>query len=442
MERVRLATRIGYAIAGLGAGAVAVPVQLFAMIYLTDTIGVTPAIAGLILASPKLWDLIIDAPLGGLAGQYTRKRGGQWPLLMLGTLGLPFGLVTIFAAWLLNSPMLAAAAVAVGLLVFSTLTTIYMVGHTALADDMTPDPALRTALFGGRSVATCVGGISASIAAPQLVAAGGGHGSGYLGMALSIGAIGLAFLLASYFATRRIPLRVTGNVEDKPPLLRSIGGALRNRPFCTLVGVLILQGLTNGQLSLMLPYVNEQIVHGGPNLLSGVFAAMLGALVIGIPAMSWLAARVGVTRALSIATCVNLAGAAGFYFATFISPAAMIAAAAVTGFASGAYALLIQSAVIDAAKTPVAGAFIPLGIYLGLLFAGEKLGASLAGVMSGIVLEIVGLHPGEPLGGASLELFRAWFGLAPVVFLMGILALLHLSARHAAADQPAPLSPA
>jgi len=427
-----LAVRIGYGVAGLGAGAVGVPVQLFVMIYLTDAVGVLPSLAGLIVAAPKLWDMAVDAPLGGWCSRLAHRAGGQWPLTAMGAFGLPLCLIMVFAAWRLGGAWQTAAAVAVGLIAFSTLTTVFMVGHTALADDLTADPAKRTALFGGRSVATCIGGVAASIAAPQLLAAGGGQKDGYLHMALVIGAIGVAVLAISFLSTRRVPLRpAVGNAADTP-VWRAIRATLRNRTFYVLFFVLVLQGLAATQLNLMLPYVNQQLVHGGPNVLSALFAAMLGALILGIPVMSWLAMKVGATRALQVATCISLVGVGGYYFSTFLPPWAIVVAAAVTGFAQGAYALLIQSAVIDAAKAPVAGAAISIGVYLGILFAGEKLGASLAGLASGVALDVIGLKPGEQLVGPALEIFRAWFGLAPAIFLIATLALLHLSNRRQA----------
>lgn len=432
----RAATRFGYSIGPFGLGIIGTPMAMFMMIYMTDTLRISAVVAGFIMAIPKVWDVFIDVPVGGLCDAISHRFGGRWPLILLGVVGFPFALVAIYGAAFLGSTWVAIVTIAVALTFNSTLTTVFLVGHTALADDMEPEPAARTGLLGARNIASTIGAIGASIAAPQVLAWGGGDRAGYALMALIFAAVGAGPLVVMLVLTGRVPIGAGSAKREALPLLAAIRTTIDNKPFYALFFVLLLSGIVSAFLNTIFPYSNRYLVGGGPDLLSELYTSVLVTTILGIPLMTWIAARIGPTRALRLSTWAMVIAVAGFYAATFLPPWATVAAGAFAGLSSGGYALLIQSATIDAAKMPYKGVAVDsIGVYLGILFAGTKIGDTIGGLICGFLVDLSGASPDTPMTAMGREIFRTGFGVLPLVLTLVSLPLLRLAG--AASERPA-----
>ncbi|HEV2676066.1 MAG TPA: MFS transporter [Aliidongia sp.] len=430
----RAATRFGYSIGPFGLGIIGVPMAMFMMIYMTDTLRISAVVAGIIMAIPKVWDVFIDIPVGGLCDTISHRFGGRWPLILVGVVGFPLALVAIYGAAFLGSVWVAGVTIAVALTFNSTLTTVFLVGHTALADDMEADPAARTGLLGARNIASTLGAIGASIAAPQVLAWGGGDRAGYAIMALIFAGIGIGPLVVMLVLTGRVPIGAGSAKREALPLLEAVRTTIDNKAFYALFFVLLLSGIVSAFLNTIFPYSNRYLVGGGPDLLSELYTSVLVTTILGIPVMTWISARIGPTRALQLATWSMVIAVGGFYAATFLPPWATVAAGAFAGLSSGGYALLIQSATIDAAKMPHKGVAVDsIGVYLGILFAGTKIGDTIGGLLCGFLVDLSGASPDAAMTDMGREIFRTGFGLLPLVLTIVSLPLLR---RAGSASEP------
>ena len=89
--------KLGYGIGDIGSNFFIVVTGFFLLFFLTDIVGVEPALAGLVLLIPKLWDVISDPIMGALSDRTRSKWGRRRPYLLYGA--LPFGL-TFFLMFL------------------------------------------------------------------------------------------------------------------------------------------------------------------------------------------------------------------------------------------------------------------------------------------------------------------------------------------------------
>ena len=89
--KLPLNQKIGYGMGDIGSNIFIVTTGMFLLFFLTNVLGVNPALAGFAMLIPKLWDVISD-PIMGAISDVTRSRWGRRrPYLLYAS--IPFGLV-------------------------------------------------------------------------------------------------------------------------------------------------------------------------------------------------------------------------------------------------------------------------------------------------------------------------------------------------------------
>ncbi|MDH0864721.1 MFS transporter [Mitsuaria sp. GD03876] len=423
---------------GFGAGALGMSlafgaVPLLFLFYLTEFAKVPPAVAGVLLATPKLADMVLDPWIGRRTDAVARRLGSRGALLALGMAALPLTLVLLFVPLQAVPLPLRIGLLGALLIAQSLLLTVYTVAHTAIAGDIADGIEGRSALMAARAVGQTLAGLTVSVAAPQLVAAFGANQRGYLGMAVVLALASLAALTLCWLSVRRV--RISAGVETGKPehLLRALGGTLRNRAFYCIAGILVLLGLSSTALLSALPYVNKHLLHVGPDNLSLLLTPLFLTVLLGVSSAPWIARRAPAPAILFGALVLALAGIAWLG----IGPRSNVSIAsgcALFGLASGVLTVMISTLAIESA-TQFSARGESLGLYLGILFSAEKLGQSLGGVVMGLGLDWVGPLQGEasPLSLSRLE--ALWIAAPAFTLAAALLLLLPLTARLRA--QPA-----
>ena len=149
-RRIGFKVLAAYGVGGrYGGGSFLIIFTLF-LFFLTDVIGLLPALVGLVLFAGKDWDAISD-PLMGCISDRTRSRRGRAPRL------LPHrdrARVRQFCAFMGvgpdGRPSIDVPILFPGVYPFCTVFTMIMVPYAALPTEMTTDYRDRTRLSGAR----------------------------------------------------------------------------------------------------------------------------------------------------------------------------------------------------------------------------------------------------------------------------------------------------
>lgn len=428
-----LSRRLAYGLGPAGLGLGGAPLNLLLLYYLTQTLGLRAGLAGLAVGLPKIWDLLIDPALGGWVDRWAQRRGTRAPM------ALGAGLLYVGAIYLLFSlgpggPASWTLLAVMGLLIVSSVAhTAFHVTQMALADELAALPADRAGLLAVSGVLTVVMTLAGTAGAPLLIRHFGGGSAGYSGMAAVIAAVAALSFGLFYAAMRACPVGRTGSAE--PALLASIRATLGNRTFYQLMGYLALFGIAAGVISAFLPFANRYILQGSEQSLAVLGSIVLAMSIGALPLAALGARRLGTWRTLRLGNAVLLLAFPLLFAASYGPIWSSWLAVAFFGLGAGAIAMLLQSASIDIAKLPVAGGVVaPLGVYLGILIAGQKLGQSVGGMVAGALLDGVGFVAGaasqSPLTLMALRLGYTWVPLG--LCLVGTLCLLRI--RHSALD--------
>ena len=140
-------TRVGYGLGSVATGTFGTVPGLMLLPYLTDTLGVAAAVAGLIVLLPKAWDVVLNPVAGRISDRTVDPRGPRRPFLLRAGLLLAACFALLFAGPDLGSTVLDALWVLVLFVGCATAYAFFQVPYVAMPAEITDSYAERTRLM-------------------------------------------------------------------------------------------------------------------------------------------------------------------------------------------------------------------------------------------------------------------------------------------------------
>ena len=415
---------IFYGVGDLYGGGSFMIIGLFFLYFLTDVVGLSPAMAGLVFTLGEVWDAITD-PMMGVISDRTRSRFGRRRVYML------VGIIPIFLSfaglWL---PVDLPSEIAIFLfygstyLLFNTVFTMVMVPYSALNADMTADYRLRTRLSGTRIIFSQVSTLIAATVPKMIIDGAGSEASGFLIMGLVFGVVyALPFILV-YFGTFE---ELTDQVNE-PVTFAALKGILQNRTFRVHMGMYIAAYTAIDILMALFLYFMKYYLEE-----EGLYTLGIGSLIVTqismLPFFTWLANRKGKATAYRLGLSISIAGFVALFL--FLRPGTTL------------FFVLLPSMLIGAglsAASMIPWAMLPTVVDVDELITGHRRSGIYAGSMTlirkmaqgvialpavGISLDLLGFIPNQPQTELVRQGIRLFLITGPsLLFTAGILASL------------------
>jgi GPH family glycoside/pentoside/hexuronide:cation symporter len=229
MKKLSRWTKIIYGFGDIGFSMTSTIIAAYFPIFLTDVIGIAPAIAAIGLFIGKSWDYINDPLIGYLSDRTRTRWGRRRPFLLFGA--LPFGLAFAFLWW--KPPLETQTA----LIIFYTFMfvcydaagTFVGMPYFALTPELTEDYDERTELTGYRMFFSILGGLVSFVLPMMIIGSMSPENAGNVfRMGMIFGAASFIPLYFVFFGTKEKPYFTK---LTRPKLLDSLKSALKNRPF-------------------------------------------------------------------------------------------------------------------------------------------------------------------------------------------------------------------
>jgi GPH family glycoside/pentoside/hexuronide:cation symporter len=375
------------------------------VVILNLGLGMDPFLVGLIAAIPRVFDAVSDPVVGYLSDNTRTRWGRRRPYILVGAIlsGLVFALMwqlpdggtESFYFW----TFLGASVL------FFLVYTLYATPFVAFGYEMTADYHERTRLHAfantaGQLVWLGVPWFYAIMANPNLFR-DTVQGARTLAIAVGVTVAAVGVVPALVCRERALPPAATG---DRPGVLasakeffRGIATTFRCSPFVKICAAtfLVFNGYQLG-ISFSL-YVMIYYLFGGDDANAGQLLGWFGMLnaastLLVIPLTGWLATHVGKRRTFTITISVSLIGYAVKWFGYNPEhPYWLLAAAPLVAFGVGSLFTLMGSMIAD-----VCG-FDELntgkrreGVFGAIYWWMVKIGMSLAGLLTGIMLNVSG----------------------------------------------------
>ncbi|MAT18278.1 MAG: MFS transporter [Leifsonia sp.] len=404
-EGLRAGIVARYALGSVGTGGFGTLPGLVLVYYLTDTLGVTALLAGVLVTLAKVWDVMIDPIIGARSDRQIAATGYRRRFMVIGAVFLPIFFVLTFAVPAGLPAWASAIWVFLAFLLAATAFSLFQVPYIALPAELVSDYNARTRLLSARVVVLTFAILLFGAGGPALRSLGGDDSHlGYLIMAVVAGLVlGGSFLVTS---TVEKAARVGG--APRPPVSEPVSGLAAPRetlgehyrrgvrtlrtsqPFRALLITFVLQALATGIMLAGAQYVARYVLHD-EDAVTFIFLALIAPALVFAPIWGTVANRIGKERAFAVAsTMYGIAALAMVALAWFpgswvYGPVAL-AGAAYAGMQSLPLAMLPDVIAVDARRHGPGRA----GTFSGVWTAGETTGMALGTTVLAIILTVTG----------------------------------------------------
>jgi GPH family glycoside/pentoside/hexuronide:cation symporter len=407
-------------------------ISVLAIPIYSIALGVNPALIGIALTIPRLWDAFSDPIMGHISDNFRSRWGRRRPLILLGAVLLCISFPLLWTPnpeWGSNG---LAAYLLIMLIGYYTAYTIWSVPWNALGFEMSPDYNERTRVQAWRAAFATSAGlfISWTYKLCFLFNENEVIGARYVG--LLIGLLLLVTGMASAFFCKE---RIESQRQEKIKLVPAFTTTLKNRPFLLVCGSVALFIVGVFLVQPMAIYVNIYYVfQGSENArnaastisgLGGMCGAVLGLLMI--PVISWLGTHWGKKQTLLLGMTV----AATSFLIQFLTfnpahPYMELISFCMMSPSIAFIWLLLPSMVADVCDVDeLATGLRREGMYGAVYGWILKLGVSIGLLLSGFVLTLAGIVPAAEIQSPeAIRNLRILFSLVPFLFTMGAVVLM------------------
>ncbi|MCP4426373.1 MAG: MFS transporter [Chloroflexi bacterium] len=292
-------TKFIYGLGDWGTSAATTARNAFWFVFLTNVVGISPALAGTVALVGKIWDSVNDPLVGMISDRLNTRWGRRRPFLLFGA--IPFGLAFFFMFYVPPIQTNAGLAVyyAAVFLIFDTLYTIVNVPYTALTPELSEDYDERGNLAGWRMgvsiFAALVTGSLFKLLAENVFAhwfGGGTEGirAGYA-LAAAIWGVTLAVPLLILFKHIEEPERAPDLDRIRPyQIFREV---FSNRPFRLGAIIYLLSFATVDVVLVVFVRFLVDYVRVAPGFDNLILAVVLGLAFLTMPLVVKLMRRYG-----------------------------------------------------------------------------------------------------------------------------------------------------
>lgn len=382
---------------------------LLLLIFMTNHLGIPPAMAGVAIFIPKLVIMFVDPLVGMLSDRLDTRWGRRRPLMFIGALLTGASIVLFFHVPRFGTPLAQAVYMSFVVLVGFTGYSLNSVPYLTMASEIAGSDRDRSRIMAWR-VAFMAIGLSISAYAGAVVEALGGGVVGYAAMSWLYGGICMISMLATVVFTGGI--RPTPADSTRLTLVQQFRLVAANRRYLNLLLVGFLQkvaeGVGYGSFAFFCIYVVEQPLSG----IGLVVLSSVAAMVLVQPLWLKAAQKLPMTTLYTIGVagwCLNLVlwlamkGQAQWW----LIPLGVESGVSAGGFLMVTLSMLSNTLAADARETGLNRE----GIYSGFWLATEKLAFALGALVVGVMLGLFGFV--ESSGGAGVvQTPTAIFGIA------------------------------
>jgi len=387
-------------------------------IFMMDVIGLSPALAAVILFVGRSWDYVNDPIVGHLSDRTRTRWGRRRPFLLFGA--IPFGLSFILL-WL--SPNFSQTGLiiyySVAYIIYEAMATVVYMPYYALTPELTEDYDERTKLTSYRMLFNILGSLTAYVF-PMLVIGSmvPDNTKKVMIMALIAAAIAASPLFLVFFGTKE---KKEYMLEKQPKLIPSLKAAFKNRPFIFGAGIYLLTWMTIVVLETNLLIYIKYIIKR-PDQSSLIMASIFVTAIFALPIWNWAAKHWNKRLAYIIGVSFWAVVMIVLIMVTPQTPFWVIMVLCImAGIGVSAAQVLPWAIIPDAIEWDEWMTFERHeGMFYSLITLLGKIGNSIAGPASLLVLQATGYQAGAAIQPDSALLgIRLVIGPIPAILLVG-----------------------
>ena len=387
--KLPLSIKISYGIGDIACNLFIVTTGMYLLFFLTNVVGVDPALAGTMLLFPKLLDVILD-PIMGAISDVTRSRFGRRRVYLLYG-AVPFGLtfLAIFIAPGFQTEFANGLQVALIFALGCTVFALVNVPYASMVPEMSSDYNERLSITSFRMSFASIGALLAGGLTMVLVNAGGGGAAGFRNMGIIFGTAIVVCCLWCFIGTRKatsLPPQ-----KEMPPLKEQVQVAARNYPFMMLMSSYFLQALAIGVMMAGFVYYVKYAMALPETAMDTVFPIFMITGVLFIPVWLAVGKRLGKIKSYYIGLALFTVIMASLFFTGADVLWLFYAQIFLAGVGFSSFQLFPFSMLPDTVEyDEMQSGLRREGIFSGMWSAGQKIAYSVGPPIVGFALSLSG----------------------------------------------------
>lgn len=421
--KLPVTTKLGFGVCDVGGNLFFTVIGFLLMNYLTDTVGLSAALAGTVVAIGKFWDAVTD-PMAGYLSDRTKSRWGRRrPWILFGSFPLFITMAFMFINPHLQNQTLLFIWGVTAFCLLNTAYTVVNIPYNSLTPELTPDYNERTSLNGFRFGFAVVGTIIGGVGSYAIIDMFETKDAGYAAMGILFGIVMMVSALITFFSVKE---------SDKYPELKkeniiaSFIKVFKNKPYNIILGVYVMHiiGLT---IIMGVAIYYFKYIHNNEALVQTAMAVMLLTAFIFIPISVLVSKKTGKKIVYAIGLSVfALSAMILFLFGHLFPPSFSLGVMVFSGMGLGFTYVMPWAIVPDTIEYNylVTGERTE-GAFYGMWTFCTKCGQALAMAITGAILTFVHYVPNVEQTPQSLFGIRLLLGPIPfVIYLGGVLLLI------------------
>lgn len=266
--------------------------SLLVLFYLTEYLGISPAVAGTLIFISRIWDIGANLVIGQWTDRTQSRWGRRIPFLTLGAPVAALAFALLFAAPESLTGRALETYVLLVLVLYATGYTLFVVPYLTLPAEITTVPEQRTTMMSFRVVFMTIAGLNLLIVSPILIEAFGGGRGGYAGMGMIQGLVVLSAMWICTAIVARVPT-VTHDPQPPTDFITPLKIAFRNKPFAIFIAVKFFQLFAAASTGTALLYLARYILGQDESFLMRLGVLQTVGTLLSIPFWAYLARRYG-----------------------------------------------------------------------------------------------------------------------------------------------------
>lgn len=407
------------------------------MIYLTDVVGLAPALAGAVFMIGRAWDGFSDPMMGFITDRTRTRWGRRRPFFLIAALPMALVFYFMFFPFALGSQLQKMVVYTALYVLFMTFITAYMVPYLTMMTELTDDYSQRTSISNFRMFFSLCFGLFA-VVVPEMIAKSyvpkelrqavkegletADATIPYLQQGYALAGTIIAILLIIFPVILFLTTKERYKDVKKAPRLeifKELKQLVKNRSFLLLLVIYVGSfAAINVIEGFVLYYIKYWIQD------KSVFEILMVTVVLvsvfSLPVWTFMTRKIGKRNTTVFALAFWAATQLGWMLINKDTPHIIIyITGAIIGLGYGAAHTMpwaIFPDVMDQDELETGRR--REGIYAGLMMLMMKTGNALAMFLIGVSLSAVGYVANQPQTGIALESIRVIMSFGPWIFII------------------------
>ncbi len=281
-------TKILYGSGDTGFSLTTTLIGAYFAIFLTDVVGVSPAVAAAAFFIGRSWDYVNDPIVGYLSDRTRTRWGRRRPFLLFGA--LPFGLAFAMLWWRppFQRDLLLAIYYAAAYVIFDTAATLVYMPYFALTPELASEYDERTSITTYRMFFSILGSLIAFTIPLLMIGTFRPENAGkVMTMGFVFGLASAMPLFLTFLGTRE---RKEFMAQEPPGLKDSLRSVIKNPPFLLGLGIYLCTWISVDIAQAILLYFIKYCVlrEDQSDLIMGTIFVIA---IFALPLWNWAARR-------------------------------------------------------------------------------------------------------------------------------------------------------